>query len=77
MNNIQNYTLLDPIPGDPSGYVTKDETWAAVPFGKNFVIIHNGKQVYTVNSIAEAKAYIQKHHKKQKTKSKASLESFM
>ena len=34
MNNIQNEGLLNPKPGDPNGYVTKDGMWAAVPWGE-------------------------------------------
>ena len=36
-------SLLDPKIGQPSGYVTKDGVWAAVPSnGRKFAIIHNG-----------------------------------
>jgi hypothetical protein len=38
--------ILKETPGDPEGYVTKDGMWAAVPFGKKFIIIHNGHQVH-------------------------------
>ena len=55
--------ILDTKPGDPEGYVTKDGMWAAVPFGKKFVIIHNGQQVYTANNYKSAKTYIQKSAK--------------
>lgn len=58
--NIQNESLLKPKPGDPNGYVSKDLTWAAVPWGKKFVIIHNGEQVHTMNNYASAKSYILK-----------------
>jgi hypothetical protein len=63
MNNIQNETLLDPKPGDPNGYVTKNGEWAAVPCGKKFVILHNGQQVHTANNYKTAKTYIQKSAK--------------
>ena len=61
--NIQNEGILDPKPSDPNGYVTKDGMWAAVPFGKKFVIIHNGQQVHTANNYKSAKTYIQKSAK--------------
>jgi hypothetical protein len=61
--NIQNEGILDASPGDPNGYVTKDGMWAAVPWGKKFVIIHNGKQVHTCNNYKTAKTYIQKSAK--------------
>ncbi len=57
--------ILDPKPGDPQGYVTKDGMWAAVPLmnSKKFVIIHNGQQVYVANNYKSAKTYIQKSAK--------------
>jgi len=58
--NIQNEGLLNPSPGDPNGYVTKDGEWAAVPWGKKFIIIHNGQQVHTANNYKSAKTYIKK-----------------
>jgi len=66
--NIQNETLLSPKPGDPNGYVTKDGMWAAVPYGKKFIIIHNGQQVHLVNNYSTAKSYILKEVKKSKKK---------
>lgn len=61
--NTQNEGILDPKPGDPNGYVTKDGMWAAVPFGKKFIIIHNGQQVHLANNYKSAKTYIQKSAK--------------
>jgi hypothetical protein len=58
--NIPNEGLLNPKPGDPSGYVTKDLEWAAVPWGKKFIILHKGQQVHTANNYKSAKTYIQK-----------------
>jgi hypothetical protein len=58
--NIQNEGILNPKPGSPNGYVTKDGMWAAVPWGKKFVILHNGQQVHTVSNYNSAKTYIQK-----------------
>ena len=72
--NIPNYGLLDPVPSDPAGYVTKDGMWAAVPWGKKFVIIHNGQQVHTANNYKSAKTYIQKSAK---GTSVSSLEKFL
>ena len=56
-------TILNETPGDPEGYVTKDGMWAAVPFGKKFMIIHNGQQVHVANNYKSAKTYIQKSAK--------------
>ena len=58
--NIQNEGLLNPTPGDPNGYVTKDGMWAAVPWGKKFVILHNGQQIHTANNYRSALTYIKK-----------------
>jgi hypothetical protein len=55
--------VLNPKPGDPNGYVTKDGVWAAVPYGKKFIIIHNGQQVHLANNYSTAKSYISKQIK--------------
>ena len=72
--NIPNEGLLNPIPGDPAGYVTKDLEWAAVPFGKKFIIIHKGQQVHTANNYKAARTYITKAIKGQ---SVSSLDQFL
>ena len=68
--------VLDPKPGDPEGYVTKDGMWAAVPFGKKFVIIHNGQQVHVANNYKAARTYISKEIKSAK-KSTGPLDQFL
>ena len=77
--NIPNYGLLNSKPSDPSGYVTKDGMWAAVPFGKKFMIIHNGEQVHVAGTLAVAKSYINKQLKASKIvkSSTSSLEEFL
>jgi hypothetical protein len=60
---IDRPSVLDPKPGDPQGYVSKDGMWAAVPYGKKFIILHNGQQVHTANNYKSAKSYIQKSAK--------------
>lgn len=72
--NIQNEGLLNPVPGDPNGYVTKNLEWAAVPCGKKFIILHNGKQVHTSNNYKTARSYIQKAVK---GKSVSTLDDFI
>jgi hypothetical protein len=74
MNNIQNEGLLNPKPGDPNGYVTKDGMWAAVPWGKKFVILHNGQQIHTANNYRSALTYIKKA---MKGKSVSTLDKFI
>lgn len=73
---VPNDTLLNPKVGNPSGYVTKDGVWAAVPCGKTFVILNNGKQVHIVNTYKQALAYIKKQGKIKK-KSTSTLENFL
>lgn len=68
--------VLDAKPGDPQGYVTKDGMWAAVPFGKKFMIIHNGQQVHVANNYKAAKTYISKESKTAK-KAKGPLDKFI
>jgi hypothetical protein len=77
--NVPNYGLLNPKPSEPAGYVTKDEMWAAVPFGKKFMIIHNGEQIHVTGTLATAKSYIDKQLKISKTvkSSTSSLEEFL
>ena len=62
--------ILDPTPGDPQGYITKDGMWAAVPVmnSKKFVIINHGQQVHLANNYTAAKNYILKEIKKSKKK---------
>jgi hypothetical protein len=74
--NIPNYGLLDPIPSDPAGYITKDGVWSAVPSGNQFMIIHNGQQVYLANNLKTAKNYIKKQIKQTKNAT-STLESFL
>jgi len=72
--NTQNEGILDAIPGDPNGYVTKNGEWAAIPWGKKFIIVHKGQQVHTCNNYKSAKTYIQKSAK---GASVASLKQFL
>ncbi len=68
--------VLNATPGDPEGYITKDGMWAAVPFGKKFVIIHNGQQVHVANNYKTAKSFILKQVKASK-KTTSTLEQFL
>ena len=75
---IPNYGLLNNTSSDPAGYVTKDGMWAAVPFGKQFMIIHNGEQVHVAGTLTTAKSYINKQLKASKIKpGTSSLEAFL
>jgi|TARA_E500000331_G_scaffold339336_1_gene369482 hypothetical protein len=73
---IPNPSILDAIPKDPLGYVSNDGVWAAVPWGKKYVILHNGRQVHTSNNLKSAKSYISKSSKATK-KTSSSLENFL
>ena len=58
-------SLLDPKVGQPSGYVTKDGMWAAVPSdGRKFAIVHNGQVVHFSKNFKCAMTYIEKGLKK-------------
>ena len=75
--NIKNEGILNNVPGDPDGYITKDGMWAAVPWtGKKFIIIHNGQQVHTANNYSSAKSYILKQVKASKKKTTTVEEFF-
>jgi|TARA_Y100000356_G_C11211786_1_gene263839 hypothetical protein len=51
--------------GQPSGYVTKDGMWAAVPSdGRKFAIVHNGQVVHFSKNFKCAMTYIEKGLKK-------------
>jgi hypothetical protein len=77
--NIPNSGLLNTVPSEPEGYVTKDGKWAAVPWGKKFMIICNGEQVHVANNLTTAKEYISKKVKQtpRKRKSTSSLEGYL
>ena len=68
--HIDRPGILDPTPGDPEGYVTKDGMWAAVPIigSKKFAIINFGSVVHTAQNYTAAKNYILKEIKKSKKK---------
>jgi hypothetical protein len=75
--NIQNADILNATPGTPNGYLSKDNAWAAVPFGDQFIILHKGKQTYLAKNYQEAKAYIDKKIKMTKKKSHGTLENLL
>ena len=65
MNNFQNPFIprsdrLNDTQEGAEGYVTNDGMIAAVPYGKGFIIIHNGKQVHQCNTYKQSLAYIKK-----------------
>jgi hypothetical protein len=43
------------------GFIVGDGTYAAIPFGKKLMIIHNGQQLDVVNTVLQAKKYIKQH----------------
>ena len=65
-------SLLDPNVGQPTGYVTKDGMWAAVPLGntRKFVIIHNGSQVKVLGTYKQSVDFINNQRKTIKKKSR-------
>lgn len=48
------------------GYVSSTGEWAAVPYGKQYMIIHNGQQGKVFNTLEAAKDYIKTAGKKDK-----------
>jgi len=58
-------SLLDPKVGQPTGYVTKDGMWAAIPSsGRKFAIVHNGQIVHFARNFKSAMCYIKKELKR-------------
>ena len=56
--HIERPGILNPKPGNPLGYCTNDGMWAAIPFGKKFIIIHNGEQVKVLNTYKQSIDFI-------------------
>ena len=61
--------ILKPNPGNPLGYCTNDGMWAAIPFGKKFMIIHNGSQIKVLNTYKQSVDFIRNQLKTLKKKS--------
>ena len=60
-------SLLDAKVGQPTGWVSKDGMWAAVPSnGKKFAIVHNGEVVHFAKNFDSAMTYIKRELKKSK-----------
>ena len=60
-------SLLDAKVGQPTGYVTKDGMWAAVPSnGRKCAIVHNGIVEHFSKNFECAMTYIKKELKKSK-----------
>ena len=67
-------SLLDAKVGQPTGYVTKDGSWAAVPSnGRKFAIVHNGIIEHFAKNFECAMIYIQKELKKEKRNARSKL----
>ena len=76
---ISKPSILNPKPTNPLGWVSNDGVWAAVPLGgKQFVVLHNGRQSKTFNTYKQALDFIKKQSKlDKKKKSISSLEDFL
>ena len=60
-------SILDPKVGQPTGYVTKDGMWAAVPSdGRKFAIVHNGVVEHFSKNFDCAMTYIKKGIQKER-----------
>lgn len=53
-------------------YVTHDEMWAAIPYGDNFMVINNGKQIKQFVTLEECVDFISIKHQKKKTSKRKS-----
>jgi hypothetical protein len=51
---------------DVNGYISSNGLWAAVPYGKRYISIHNGEQICLHNTLETAKKFIQKQNRKSK-----------
>ena len=69
-----NKDILESKVGYPSGYVTKDGMWAAVPSnGRKFAIIHNGIVEHFSKNFECAMIYIKKGIQKEKKNARSKL----
>ena len=60
-------SLLDAKVGQPTGWVSKDGMWAAVPSnGRKLAIVHNGEVLHFSKNFECAMTYIKKESKKKK-----------
>ena len=67
-------SLLDAKVGQPTGWVSKDGMWAAVPsHGRKFAIVHNGIIEHFSKNFVCAMIYIQKGIKKEKKNARPKL----
>ena len=67
-------SLLDAKVGQPSGWVSKDGMWAAVPSnGRKFAIIHNGIVEHFSKNFECAMIYIKKGIQKEKKNARSKL----
>ena len=63
MNQPTNSNILDAKPG-PIGFVVgKNWEYAAVPYGKQLMIIHNGQQLKVCRTANSARNFIEAHKK--------------
>jgi hypothetical protein len=45
------------------GFIVENGIYAAVPYEKKLMIIHNGQQLDVINTVSQARAYIKQHKK--------------
>ncbi len=55
--SYSNSNILDPKPG-PIGFTLKD--YAAIPYGNQLMVIHNGKQIKVCRNQQSARNFINK-----------------
>jgi hypothetical protein len=45
------------------GFIVENGIYAAVPYEKKLMIIHNDQQLDVINTVSQARAYIKQHKK--------------
>ena len=58
--SYSNSNILEPKPG-PIGFIIKD--YAAIPYGNQLMILHNGQQIKVCRNQQSARNFIQKQKK--------------
>lgn len=51
---------------EQDGYISSNKLWAAVPYGKKYISIYDGKQICLHNTLDTAIKFIQKENRRKK-----------
>ena len=76
MTDLQRYAIFRLFLEYPmDGYVSTNQEWAAIPYGREYMILHRGFQVHHVKTLREAIDYIKIVIKKNSSVKAASTRS--